>query len=53
MARVFSISKGQDGFECRVSTQEFEQNKAMVCNVAAPAEVTMDVAPAAPAPAQP
>lgn len=31
--RVFNISKGQGGFECRVSSQAFEQNMADICRV--------------------
>lgn len=35
MARVFSISKGQNGYECSVSTLEFGQNRDMICSPAA------------------
>ncbi|HNQ92528.1 MAG TPA: hypothetical protein PKI93_06310 [Alphaproteobacteria bacterium] len=51
MARVFSISKGENGYDCRVSTVEFEQNKGMVCNVASPVEAKLDNALSMSAPA--
>ncbi|MDD3020092.1 MAG: hypothetical protein PHX61_03815 [Alphaproteobacteria bacterium] len=33
MARVFSISRNEDqSLACRMTTPEFEQNKAVICN---------------------
>ena len=35
MARVFSVSRNEDqSLALRVTTPEFEQNKAMICNAA-------------------
>jgi hypothetical protein len=38
MARVFSVSRNEDqSLALRVTTPEFEQNKAMICSASAPA----------------
>ncbi len=43
MARVFSVSRNEDqSLALRVTTPEFEQNKAMICSASASAAPSIE-----------